>query len=585
MRKYTVLLIITLISIATVLAQEGLYETNPDGEVINGEIPSDFEGKINGQVILPDGVLFDGSGIFKGGELIIESGIIKSLSIINALYTQAGSLIVVDGSVNNIPVKNGFKIESTLKGFTGFATEEVPTIINNVLIKPAGTKFEYPSSSGKGIIVEASAFNLQSLPEGGHKSIPSSSRIEVNGNIIEIEAGKSIEIEPDGTVKTTTAKISHRAHSGHPDADVHINPRGSDTILGFTIETHSLLTKKGEISLTDNFGRTLGFKGIGMFAENSLNLGKKNLLAEGGWDFTFIGKDYDGGGTTGLFFENNIFPGKIKLGLGETLSIGGENILAETQIYGDKAILSGYTIGNGIGDRIHYVSPFSRLFSDSIGYNNFIHFQEMAQTTFTDSSALEVASTDFSKFIGQDEHDDHSEGLTTTTLNGDETHTLGTHVDDGHGQFSIFGASDSTGSFRVFLGEVEHEDPRKPLDLEKLYQHNPSLEFGIGGIIEDVGGGSISYNLFDREIGASVEYGSLEVFAKIPFGAEIGGHHGSSFEGNSKFGLNYKLECGDSLCIKFNVFIERSLSGDYGPVVSSIHPDSNEYEEHHGHED
>jgi len=117
---------------------------------------------------------------------------------------ENGILSIENGFVNDIPIQNGFGITRKRGGFVGIAGGDGTTNVNGVTIGPAGTRFEYPSSTGNGVVVQVS---------------PGGARIEVNDQVYDLGSdreGKKVEIEPDGTILLQSgATVVHYTHSGH----------------------------------------------------------------------------------------------------------------------------------------------------------------------------------------------------------------------------------------------------------------------------------------------------------------------------------------------------------------------------------
>ncbi len=577
MKKYLHLFI--LLALFPFVYGQETYETNEGGEVTSGTIPADYEGNINGDVTLPDGEQFSGEGTYVGGELIITVGTIKGLTIENGLYSQSGSLIVREGTVNDVAMINGMKIEPTSFGFQGYSTENPFTTVNNIEIRPTGTKFEYPSSGGTGVIIRT--------PEGGV------SIIDVQSGSFEVTSDGIIEVEPDGTARTLIAEVKHGSHTGHSHGEVTIAPEGSYSELRTDVSGHTFLTDQGMISLGDAYARKYTFTGRDGF-DNTFVIGD-GLSANGGWDFTLQSEEYSFDGITGITYDGEPFAGTLDLATDQTLSVEGINM--HVHGHGSEDYLVDSQDLEVSGEDRFSMSMLGEFSPDVVGTiqhshpdvdNLHIHQNLVGSTNqehIAHGDELVLTSATFE----HKDHDDHNEG--PTIAHGELGHTgmtSETHVGghgESHGSSTIYALDQETPNMELFIREGIHEEHESSL-AEELYEEHeePNVEFGIRATTDDVGG-SFSYSPTTRQIGIGGEFSDVAVTMRtaLPTSESEGvGGHGHDDENSYRLDLSYDVGCKGSWCFGINGFYEGELPD--ADQLAFLNPFAGGHsEEHHEH--
>jgi hypothetical protein len=575
MKKYFISLVLSLFILLPFLyaSEDITYETNAEGEVTSGTLPPDYVGDINGEVTLPDGTSFSGTGMYSGSVLTIESGEINGLTVENGGYSNSQGVVINDGTVNGVSVTNALHIQSTSQGFSGYVDRYVPTTVNGIEINPEGTRFEYPSSSSDGVRVI-----VQEIP----------AVLEIDDEQFEVASGGVVEIEPEGTVKTITTEVKHGSHPGHDHGDIVITPQASYSEFSSNTFGHRLTTEEGVISLGDAFAREYTFTGREGF-DNDLVIGD-GISADGAWDFTLQTDDYTFDGFTGVIYEGEPFAGTLDLTTDETVGIHGINMHAHGQGEGDF-VLDGEDVRlrGEDGWTVSMLGEMSLETTDAIQRDhldiNKLHIQQtLAGATGhshdAQSSELDLTSATF----GEDGHGEHNEAPTVSS--GDSGHsdlTSETHSNGGHGEShgggTIYSLDADTRNIALFVREGIHEEHGSSFWDELNEEEEPAIDFGISSTAGNTGG-SLSYST-TRQFGLGVELGELGVIMRTSLlrsEAEGVGGHAHDQEGNPyRFDLSYNLGCTGSWCFGATGFYEGELPD--AEQLASLNPFSGEHNE------
>ncbi|MBI2548214.1 hypothetical protein HYW21_02590 [Candidatus Woesearchaeota archaeon] len=428
-----VIVLVTLYTIADTYGAE--YEVNEDNEIISGTIPEDYEGAINGYVSLPDGTIFEGKAQFKEGEVFVESGNINGLTIEHGIFSRSGSISIEGiGKVNGIEVSNVINVRREVNGFSGYATEEVPTIVHDVRIQPAGTYFQYPSRSGQGVTITASA-----VEAGSGVGIPT--RVTLGnfpGYYLEIESGKQIDLESDGSYTTEMYGITNVFIPPWNGGSFLLNPHGTLTEGHHDSHQHTIRTAEGEIVTTDSSGRDYHFKAREGFA-NELSISEQFIRAEGGWKFDVNAEDYTLEGTTGLYYDDKAYPGSVMLEAKETLALSGENLLTRIRASNDFSMVSTDVVVNGIdGGVFHYVSPFS-LELNTLMENSFPGSSEEHHARLLNQMEDHHPQQIAEESLSSHHHDGEESATHLLGTSGHETHSSTTDIHSGTSTGEIHG--------------------------------------------------------------------------------------------------------------------------------------------------
>lgn len=591
------MVILTLYMIANSYGAE--YEVNDDNEIISGTIPEDYEGAINGQVSLSDGTTFEGKAEFKDGEMFIESGNLNGLALEHGIYSRSGSISIEGiGKINGIAVSNVINVRREVNGFSGYATEEVPTIVQSVRIQPAGTFFQYPSRSGQGVTITASA-----VEAGTGRGIPTRVTMgDFPGYYLEIESGKQIELEPDGSYTTEMYGLAYVFIPSWNGGSLLLNPRGKPTEGHHDLHQHTIRTAEGEIATTDSYGREYHFTAREGFT-NDLTISGEFIQVEGGWKFDVNAADYTLEGVTGLYYDNEAYHGSVMLEPKETLAVSGENLLTRVRASNDFSLVSEGIVVNGIGGGVfHYISPFSpelaTLMESSFPGSSGIHHSGLLNQ-MEDHHPQQIAEEPLSS------NHDHTDGPVTslTGTSNHETHSSTTDVHNGMSAGAIHGHGEQAPGARFYIGDDNHKHHGGPMQQENdpsdYLPEEPSLEFGLQALGDGVGG-SLSYEPFNTLAGGSLTFGSLAVETNVRMGeSSMGGHHdtdtldhglsahgGHDMSGNYKLSMTYEpAETVLGYTVRLTAFYEGESAEDHATHVDHLNPHSLDELEEGEHDD